>query len=181
MFVHFFIQFPLPHFVQILPLLVNGKHIKNGGQAYGFSCNYFYEDCPLAEGIHYTGDEWKSSTRVSVFNTFDVWKYVVPFFLISFFSFMYAQMMFILKCPCVIEGVKLDVGKHYSDNYVNSCLKVPVSVRPQTVFPVTVSCLRGAGIRSLSISPLENAFKRFAVYRQPHAIYKGVKSYFHHE
>ena len=110
MFVHFFIQFPLPHFVQILPLLVNGKHIKNGGQAYGFSCNYFYEDCPLAEGIHYTGDEWKSSTRVSVFNTFEVWKYVVPFFLISFFSLMYAQMMFILKCPCVIEGVKLDVN-----------------------------------------------------------------------
>ena len=72
-FVHFFISFPLPHFVQILPLLVNGKHIKNGGQACGFSCNYFYEDCPLAEGIHYTGDEWKSSTRVSMFNTFDVW------------------------------------------------------------------------------------------------------------
>ena len=65
-----------------------------------------------------------------MFNIFDVWKYVVPFFLTSFFSFMYAKMMFILKCLCVIEGVKLDVGKHYSDNYVNSCLKVPVSVRP---------------------------------------------------
>ena len=74
----------------ILPLLVIGKRIKNGGQAYGFSCNYFYEDCQLAKGIHYTGDKWKSSTRVSVFNTFDVWKYVVHFFLISFFSFMYA-------------------------------------------------------------------------------------------
>ena len=34
-----------------------------------------------------TGDEWKSSTRVSAFNTFDVWKYVVPFFSISFFFF----------------------------------------------------------------------------------------------
>ena len=33
-------------------------------------------------------------------------------------------------------------------------------------------------MRNLSISPLENAFKRFAVYR---VIYKGVKSYFHHE
>ena len=88
MFVHFFISFPLPHFsVQILSLLVNGKRIKNGGQAYGFSCNYFYEDCPLAEGMHYTGDKWKSSTLVSVFNTFDVWKYVVPFFLIRFFFF----------------------------------------------------------------------------------------------
>ena len=49
-FVH---QFLLPHFVQILPLLVNGKRIKNGGQAYGFSCNYFYEDCPLAEDDHH--------------------------------------------------------------------------------------------------------------------------------
>ena len=78
--------FPLPHFsVQMLSLLVNGKRIKNGGQAFGFSCNYFYKACPLAKGIHYTGDKWKSSTRVSVFNTFDVWKYVVPFFLISFF------------------------------------------------------------------------------------------------
>ena len=74
-------------------------------------------------------------------------------------------MMIILKFPCVIEGVKLDVGKHYSDNYVNSCLKDPVSVRPYTVLPVTASCLRGAGIRNLSISSLENAFKRFAVYR----------------
>ena len=83
----FFYLVSVDAFCPILTLLVNGKHIKNGGQAYGFSCNYFYEDCPLAEGIHYTGDEWKSSTRVSVFNTFEVWKYVVPFFLISFFFF----------------------------------------------------------------------------------------------
>ena len=116
-------------------------------------------------------------------NTFDVWKYVVPFCLIrSFFCFMYAQMMLLLKCPCVIEGVKFVVDKHYSDKYINCYLKDPVSVRPQTVFPVTASCpLRGAGMRNLSISPLENAFKRFAVYRQPHAVNKGVKSYFHHE
>ena len=53
----------------------------------GFLAITFTKDCPLAEGIHYTGDKWKSSTRVSVFNTFDVWKYVVPFFLISFFFF----------------------------------------------------------------------------------------------